>query len=129
MSAQVGLASLLSFTSTRRLDKASQLDGWVHTSWGPHQGLGLQVGCSQALFHNMQVGFIFIAGGLRGGGGVPACWWMAVRAVNVAAVWICRHAGVCCDLYISLIDCYTVRQLKAPRRAVNIARRMVLHFG
>mmetsp|Transcript_24415 Transcript_24415/g.62061 ORF Transcript_24415/g.62061 Transcript_24415/m.62061 type:complete len:715 (-) Transcript_24415:112-2256(-) len=54
LSAQVGLASLLSLTTTRRLHRGCQRDGWLHTSWGPQSGWGMQVGCSQALFHGMQ---------------------------------------------------------------------------
>ncbi|GFH21141.1 J domain-containing protein, partial [Haematococcus lacustris] len=42
VSAQVGLQSLLSLTSTRRLDRQTGLDTWLSTSWGPQQGMGLQ---------------------------------------------------------------------------------------
>jgi len=42
-SCQLGLATLLSVTTSRRLDRLTGRDGWLNASWAPGAGLGLQV--------------------------------------------------------------------------------------
>jgi hypothetical protein len=39
----VGLQTLLSLTSTRRLCRLTNRHGWLGASWNPHTGIGLEV--------------------------------------------------------------------------------------